>query len=129
MADCDDPFGCALREVTRRFGPAIWGEPGRFRSRLHYEMASVTAEQNPVLDAVVIAAIHGIPRSILDREDLQPRMRSLCDLVEPLHAVEAVAAWTRALTELELVPAPEPARATRVPSLMDKLRPPPPVSV
>ena len=102
MADCDDPFGCAVREVTRRFGPAIWGEPGRLRSRLHYEMGSVSAEQNPVLDAVVIAAIQGIPRSILDREDLQPCMRSLCDVVGPLLAVEAVSAWTWALADARI---------------------------
>jgi len=56
-------------------------------------------------------------------------MRTLCDAVEPLLAVEAVAAWTRALTDLELVPAIEPARARTMPTLIDKLRPPPPVSV
>ena len=82
-----------------------------------------------MLDAVVIAAIQGIPRSILDREDLPPRPPSLCDAVGPLLAGQAVSVWSWVVAELELLPATPPAPKERVVTLVDKLRPPPPVPV
>ena len=166
MAHCDDPFACAVREVTRQCGPTIWSDPGRLRSRLQYTMGPVSEGQSAVLDALVIAAVQGIPRSLLDHEDLQPRMSSFSDAVGPLLAADAVSTWMRALAEPERVcstdaepevnlveaeaeviveseaeAAPEVFVESdpdamdevdveqRVLTLIDKLRPPPPVPV
>ena len=165
MADCDDPFACAVREVTRRGGRTIWRAPGRLRSRLQYEMGAVSGQQSAVLDALVIAALRGIPGALLDQDDLEPLMLSLSEALGPVLATEAVSAWTRALADPELAcgahagpevlvidrapgrlvidvesvevrmvePDPsveaEPVVEERVLSLMEKLRPPPPVPV
>lgn len=165
MADCDDPFACAVREVTRRGGRTIWCDPGRLRSRLQYEMGAVSGQQSAMLDALVIAALQGIPGALLGQDDLEPLTLSLSEAVGPLLATEAVSAWTRALAEPELAcgahddplalvidrapgrlvidvecvevrmlePGPsveaEPVVEERVLTLMDKLRPPPPVPV
>ena len=164
MADCDDPFACAVREVTRR-GRTIWRDPGRLRSRLQYEMGAVSGQQSAVLDALVIAALQGIPSALLDQDDLEPLKLSLSEAVGPALAAEAVSAWTRALADPELAcgahdgpevlvidrapgrlvidvesvevrmvePGPsveaEPVVEERVLTLMEKLRPPPPVPV
>ena len=165
MADCDDPFACAVREVTRRGGRTIWSDPGRLRSRLQYEMGAVSGQQSAVLDALVIAALQGIPSALLDQDDLEPLKLSLSEAVGPALAAEAVSAWTWALAEPELAcgahdgplafvidRAPgrlvidvesvevrvlepglsveaEPVVEERVLTLMEKLRPPPPVPV
>lgn len=144
MADRDTPYACAVREVTRRCGRAIWSDPGRLRSRLHYEMGSVSPEDGAVLDALVIAAIQGIPISLLNHEDLLLPTLSMSDAVGPLLAAEAVSTWALALTDLdngivpkEIVPeeiVPEEPVSddtilepeSVVPSLLAKLRPPPP---
>ena len=102
MAICDDHFACAVREVTRRGGCTIWADPGRLRSRLQYEMGAVSSGQSALLDALVIAAMQGIPRALLDHDDLQPRLIVLADSVGPLLAADAVGAWMRALAEPEL---------------------------
>jgi hypothetical protein len=117
MADRNNPYARALRAATRRDGRTIWNDPGRLRSRLHYEFGDVTAEQGAVLDAVVIAAVQGIPRALLDHEDLQPWTLSLGDAVGPVLAAEAIATWGGLL-----------AAELSMPSLLTKLRPPPPVS-
>lgn len=164
MIDCDDHFACALREVTRRSGGAIWNEPGRLRSRLQYEVGAVSTGQSALLDALVIAAMQGIPGALLDHDDLQPCVLDLDDSVGPALAADAVGVWMRALAEPELVcvelelpaivvdraprglvidarcvevrvlePAPcerdDAVVEERVLTLIDKLRPPPPVPV
>ena len=110
-------------------------------------MGSVSAGQGALLDALVIAAMQGIPQALLDHEDLQPRLLGLAESVGPLVAADVVGAWTRALAEPEFVcvevltpqdepdlviePDPEAADALeqRVLTLIEKLRPPPPVSI
>jgi hypothetical protein len=119
-------------------------------------MGPVSEGQSAVLDALVIAAVQGIPRSLLDHEDLQPRMSSFSDAVGPLLAADAVSTWMRALAEPErvcsadaepqvnlveaepevfLLVDPDPDAMDevdveqRVLTLIDKLRPPPPVPV
>ena len=118
MADCDNSFARAVRDVTRRCGRQIWSDPGRFRSRLHYELDSVTADEGAVLDAVVIAAVQGIPGALLDHDDLEPWTLALSETVGPTLATAAISLWTSALaTEISM------------PSLLAKLRPPPPARV
>lgn len=161
MANCDDPFACAVREVTRRCGPKIWSDPGRLRSRLQYEIGPVSDRQSAMLDCLVIAAMQGIPGALIAHDDLQPSMLALSDAVGPLVAAEALSTWMRALAEAESfcdakrepasfvvesaprvvidVVSVEVERAPsaddlapveeRVPTLLDKLRPPPPVPV
>ena len=97
MTDRDDFISCALREVTQRSGPAIWGNPGRLRSRLQFEIGPVSPGQSAVLDAVVMAAMQGIPRSLLEDEDVQPETLVLAEAVGPLLADQAVSTWIRAL--------------------------------
>ena len=151
--------------MTRRGGRTIWNDPGRLRSRLQYEMGPVSGQQSAVLDALVIAAMQGIPGALLDQDDVAPLMVSLSEAVGPILATEAVSAWTRALAEPELAcgahdgpdvlvidrapgrlvidvesvevrvldPGPsveaEPVVEERVLTLIEKLRPPPPVPV
>ena len=165
MADCDDPFTCAVRQVTRRCGRMIWSDPGRLRSRLQYEMGTVSAGQSEMLDALVIAAVQGIPAALLEEDDLERWMLSLSEAVGPALAAEALSAWTRAIAEPQVTcaaehdsvvlvvdPAPgrividvesievrvlesapsvedEPSVEERVLTLIEKLRPPPPVRV
>jgi hypothetical protein len=136
MADCNDPFACAVRSVTRRCGRMIWSDPGRLRSRLQYEIGPVSAGQSEVLDALVIAAMQGIPAALVDHGDLEQWTVSLSEAVGPLLAAEALAVWTRAIAvpELECMATAtsfegEPVGEGRVPTLIEKLRPPPPVSV
>ena len=132
MAHCDDPFACAVREVTRRCGRTIWGDPGRLRSRLQYDMGPVSAGQSAVLDALVIAAVQGLPGALLDQDDLEPWMLALSDAVGPFLAAEAVSVWTRAIAEPELACTAaledEPVGEERVLTLIEKLCPPPTVS-
>jgi len=162
MADCDDPFACAVREVTRRCGPMIWRDPGRLRSRLQYEIGPVSDRQSAVLDCLVIAAMQGIPGALIAHDDLQPWMLALSDAVGPLLAAEALSVWMRALAvpespcggklepasfvvesapgvividvesvEVERAPLADDMEPVdeRVLTLLDKLRPPPPVPV
>jgi hypothetical protein len=114
----------------------ICSDPGRLRSRLQYEIGAVSAGQSEVLDALVIAAMQGIPAAIVDHDDLEQWTLLLSDAVGPLLAAEALAVWKRAIAEPELectAAAPsvedEPVVEGRVLTLIDKLRPPPPVSV
>jgi hypothetical protein len=125
MADRETLFARPVRDVTRRCGHAIWSDPGRLRSRLHYEIGSVTAEQGAVLDALVIAALQGVPLALLDHEDLEPWTLSLSDVVGPLLAAEAISTWARALADLN-APVPE---ELSLPWLLAKLSPPPPVRI
>ena len=136
MADCDDLFACAVRSVTRRCGRMIWTDPGRLRSRLQYEIGAVSAGQSEVLDALVIAALQGIPAAMVDHHDLEQWTLLLSDAVGPLLAAEALAVWKRAVAEPQLecsAAAPwiedAPIVEGRVLTLIEKLRPPPPVSV
>jgi hypothetical protein len=104
-------------------------------------MGSVSPEQSAVLDAVVIAAIQGIPQSLLNHEDLLAPTLSMSDAVGPLLAAEAVSTWARALADPDPVVVVEdmpqatvsddtaPEVEAVVPSLLAKLRPPPPVPV
>jgi hypothetical protein len=158
MADRDDLITCALREVTRAGGPSIWNDPGRLRSRLQFEIGPVSSAQSAVLDAVVIAAMQRLPRALLDHEDLQPHTLGLSDAVGPLLGAQAVSIWMRALADPEpepeidpepepeivlvddvepepviesddVEPEPEPEDDDRPLTLIDRLRPPPPVPV
>jgi hypothetical protein len=128
-------------------------------------MGPVSGQQSAVLDALVIAAVQGIPGALLDHDDIEPLQLSLSEAVGPLLATEALSAWTRALAEPELAcgahlgramlaidlaprrlvidvecvevrmlePGPsveaEPLVEERVLTLMERLRPPPPVPV
>jgi len=103
MADCDDHIACAVREVNRRGGPAIWADPGRLRSRLHYEMGAASTEHSELLDALVIAAMQGIPGALLANDDLERRLLALAESVGLDLAGEAIDTWVRALAEPDLV--------------------------
>jgi hypothetical protein len=103
MADCDDHIACAVREVNRRGGAAIWADPGRLRSRLHYEMGAASTGQSELLDALVIAAMQGIPGALLADDDLEGRLLVLAESVGPDLAGEAIDTWVRALAEPDLV--------------------------
>lgn len=100
MVEATDSIAIALREVTKRSGRLLWGDPVRLRSRLQYALGSVSDQEGAVLDAVVLAAIHEVPQALVHRSDLSVPTRDLSDEVGPVLSARAVALWARAVADM-----------------------------